>query len=67
MILYTIGCPQCNVLEKKLTMKGVQYEACTDREKMMELGIKFAPALQLDNGEIMNFVQANKWLNQGGK
>ena len=67
MILYTIGCPQCNVLEKKLMMKGVQYEVCTDREKMTELGIKFAPALQLDNGEIMNFVQANKWLNQGGK
>lgn len=67
MTLYTIGCPQCNVLEKKLKMKGIQYEVCTDREKMEELGIKFAPALQLDNGEIMNFAQSNKWINQGGK
>lgn len=66
MILYTIGCPQCNVLEKKLSKKGIAFDVCTDREKMEELGIKFAPALQLDTGELLNFSQANKWLNQGG-
>lgn len=66
MVLYTIDCPQCKVLEKKLAMKKVPFEISRDMEKMEELGIKFAPALQLDNGDIMNFTQANKWLNEGG-
>ena len=67
MILYTIGCPQCNVLEKKLAIKGISYERCEDRDKMNELGIRFAPALQLEDGSILNFAQANKWINEGGK
>jgi hypothetical protein len=32
IVLYTIGCPQCNVLEKKLNNAGVQYEIINDEK-----------------------------------
>ena len=66
VILYTIDCPKCKVLEKKLQLKGIEFEACHSMDIMRELGIIFAPALQVDGGPLMNFGQANKWINEQG-
>ena len=32
MKLYTIDCPACRVLEKKLTLKGIPFEKIFDEE-----------------------------------
>lgn len=61
--LYSTHCPQCNALETKLTRAGIQYEICDDREAMLALGLKAAPALDVGD-KILNFSQAVKWVNE---
>ena len=61
--LYTTHCPQCKVLEMKLAKKGIQYEECDDVEKMKQIGIKAAPALEVD-GDLLSFKQAINWVNE---
>lgn len=63
--LYTINCPKCKVLEKKLDAAGIQYEKVEDTDVMMSLGIKSAPVLSVD-GNLMLFQDAVKWINAGG-
>lgn len=59
---YTTHCPRCKVLAKKLDSKNIQYSVCEDQDKMLALGLKTAPALDVD-GTIMTFEQVVKWLN----
>jgi len=60
--LFSTGCPKCNVLKQKLDESGVQYEVCSDTDKMMELGFLAAPILEVD-GNYMEFSEAIKWVN----
>lgn len=62
IILYTIGCPQCKMLEAKLDAKGIKYEKCEDQNLMADKGFKSAPVLEV-NGEIMPVRKALKWVN----
>lgn len=62
LILYSTGCPRCNVLKKKLSDKGIAYEEFTDGEQMMDMGIESVPVLSV-NGEMLDFIQANAWIN----
>lgn len=59
--LFSTGCPKCNVLKQKLDESGVQYEVCSDTDKMMELGFLAAPVLQVGE-EYMDFLKAIQWL-----
>lgn len=59
---YSTGCPKCSVLKKKLEDKDIEFDAVTDIDKMLELGIMSAPALSVD-GEILKFPDAIKWVN----
>ena len=62
IILYTTHCPQCRVLEMKLKQKNIEYEECDDAGKMIELGFKSAPVLEVEN-IFYNFSDAIKWVN----
>lgn len=64
VVLYTIGCPRCKVLAKKLQLKGIEFEECHSMEEMNKLGITSVPQIQVDGGELMNFTKANNWINQ---
>lgn len=64
LILYTIDCPKCIVLEEKLTNAGLCFEKCNDKEKMMSLGITKCPVLSV-NGEMLGFEKAVEWVNRG--
>lgn len=61
--LYTTGCPRCNVLEKKLDAKGVDYKKNLDIDEMIAMGFSEAPLLKVDD-RVMNFGEANKWVNE---
>lgn len=61
--LYSTGCPRCLVLEKKLEQKGVKYELVDDVMAMRVLGLRFAPALQIDEENPMDFTKAIEWVN----
>lgn len=62
VILYTIHCPKCNVLQKKLELKNVNYSIVDDTAVMEEKGFTSSPMLEV-NGKVMDFGQANLWVN----
>lgn len=63
IVLYSTGCPKCSVLKKKLEAKGIEYTENNQVNEMVELGISHVPVLSVD-GELMSFVDANKWVNE---
>ena len=63
IILYSTNCPKCNVLEKKLQSKNIDFEICNDVDLMVSKGIQQAPYLEVDN-ELMDFTTAVKWVNE---
>ena len=74
IILYSIGCPQCKVLERKLDSYHAVYELCTDEEVMKAKGFKTAPILGLIeeiNGETketyLPFSKAYAWCKENLK
>ena len=60
--LYSTHCPMCNVIEKKLQMKNIEYDICSDINKIRELGFLSAPVLQVDD-DFYTFKEANIFLN----
>lgn len=62
IILYSTGCPKCNILKKKLLEKNIVFEENTSVDEMIEMGLMEAPALGVD-GEIFNFPKAIEWVN----
>ena len=59
---YSTNCPKCKVLSTKLNQAGVKYNINTDINTMLSKGIKSAPALEMENGRIMDFSQALAWV-----
>lgn len=64
IILYTTGCPKCKVLASKLTQKCISFSIVDDVEIMKNKGWLDVPKLELDNGDILNFIEANKYINE---
>ena len=62
-ILYSIGCPMCNVLKKKLIEKNIDFELCDDVEVMKEKGFLTAPKLEVGS-EVFNFKDAIEWVKK---
>ena len=63
VILYSTGCPKCRVLKTKLDKKNINYIENNDVEEMLELGFDLLPVLKVDD-DIMNFTEANDWINK---
>lgn len=63
VVLYSTGCPRCNVLKKKLEQKGVVYEVNDNVDDMITLGIEQVPVLKV-GADLLDFVAANKWINE---
>ena len=68
IILYSTGCPRCEILKRKLDEKRIGYETVTDIEKMLSLGIYTVPYLSVD-GNLLDFRDAIRWVDstEGGK
>ena len=62
LVLYSTGCPRCNVLKKKLQQKNIQYEEINDISIMEEKGYLSVPVLEV-NDTSMDFKAANDWIN----
>lgn len=61
--LYSSGCPQCQILERKLDAAHVQYIIDEDIDGMIAKGFTTVPMLEVD-GTLMNFAEAIKWVNE---
>lgn len=62
IILYTLNCPRCIVLERKLDDKGINIVKISDEEEMKKLGILSVPMLKVED-KLLNFNEAIKWIN----
>ena len=63
VILYSTGCPKCNILKKKLADAKIDYKVIEDIDVMLSKGLKEVPWLEVD-GNLMNFVDSSKWINE---
>ena len=63
IVLYTIGCPKCIALERKLKEKNIKYIKNEDVEEMFNMGIEYAPVLAV-GGCKMEFNEAIKWIKE---
>ena len=66
IILYTVDCPKCKVLEKKLNNANISFEVCKDTKLMAERNISKLPMLEED-GEMLTFKEAVDMINKGVK
>ena len=64
IILYTVDCPKCKVLEKKLNTANISFEVCKDTKLMAERNISKLPMLEVD-GEMLTFKEAVDMINKG--
>lgn len=64
-ILYTVDCPKCLVLEKKLNQANIPFETCRDEDIMGQKNIPSIPTFEVD-GTLYSFKEAVDWIN-GGK
>lgn len=62
--LFSTNCPRCKVLETKLKQNDIKYEVETDINTMLGLGIKSAPCLLTEDGELLEFTAALRWLKE---
>ena len=64
IILYTIDCPKCLILEKKLKAKNIEFLRVSDREMLTAKGFsnKPFPILEVDGVE-MGYKTAIEWVN----
>ena len=59
--LYSTDCPRCRILKKKLDAANLAYTVCTDTEKMLAMGLREAPVLEI--GEVRyDFTHALEYL-----
>lgn len=61
--LYSIGCPQCNVLKRKLDSAKIEYTLITNEQDIAKQGFSVLPVLEV-NGIAYNFSSAKKWLEE---
>ena len=66
MILYSTGCPKCNVLKKKMAAVGINYIEINDPAAIKEKGIVFVPVLEV-NDKLYNFKEAVDYINNLNK
>ena len=62
--LYTIDCPKCLILEKKLKEKNIKFLKVSDEETIRAKGYGDWSFPILDvNGVVMSYTTAVKWIN----
>lgn len=66
VILYSTGCSRCKILEAKMNTKNIDYTVIDDTDLMISKGFMSLPMLEVD-GEVMDFINAVKWINEIGE
>lgn len=62
-VLYSTGCPKCNVLKRKLADANIPYTEVTDVQTILSKGIEAVPVFESE-GKLMDFSQTIKWLKE---
>ncbi len=66
IVLYTVNCPKCKVLELKLGQKNIDFEIVDNQDVVVDIGrqhgITSAPILMV-NSDYLDFSRAIKYVN----
>lgn len=63
IILFSTGCPKCNVLITKLNTANIDYELESENmTEILDLGFTEVPVLKV-NDTYLTFKEANNWIN----
>ena len=62
IILYSTGCPKCEILKKKMGEKNISYTEINDTNIMIKKNITFVPVLEI-NEKILNYKEAVDFVN----
>ncbi len=62
--IYSTGCPKCSVLLKKFDKNNIKYQIVSDIDEIKSLNITTIPMVLLDNGNLIDFNEAIKWLKE---
>lgn len=69
IVLYTIDCPKCKVLEKKMNNLNLDFSTIKDKDEILKIvektGITTAPILEVD-GQFYSFSDAVKIIENIG-
>lgn len=63
VVLYSTGCPKCEVLKTKLEAKNIEFSTNDNVDEMLSIGINQVPVLKV-NEELLEFSKANDWINE---
>ena len=63
VVLYSTGCPKCNVLKKKLFESNIEFTENNDKEEMLNRNFINVPILEVD-GVVMEFKEAVEWIKE---
>lgn len=63
--LYSIGCPKCDILKKKLSQHNIEFTENNNADEMRLMGMEDVPMLMV-NGELLDYAAAVKWINSKG-
>ena len=63
VVLYSIGCPQCEVLEKRLRRANIDYILNDNRVEMECKRYIVLPVLEVD-GNPLTFTEAIAWIKE---
>lgn len=61
-ILYSTGCPKCEILKKKLQQKNIQYVEVNDIDIMTKKNIIYVPMLEVDE-KLLTYREAVDLIN----
>lgn len=62
IIIFSNGCPRCEVLKTKMDNANLNYKTSTDFQEIIDRGFETLPVLKVNN-EYLDFVGAVKWIN----
>ena len=64
VVLYTIDCPNCLILEKKLKAKNIEFFRVSDKDTIIAKGFGDSSFPILEVGDVtMNYKTAISWIN----
>ena len=61
VVLYSTGCPKCQMLKHHLDTKGIKYHIIDDIDVMLSRGFETVPMLSVDE-TVYNYDQALAWV-----
>ena len=62
IVLYSTGCPKCEILKKKMGEKNISYTEINDIDIMNEKNITFVPMLEIE-GKLLNYRESVGFIN----